>query len=132
MADGGLRSSGDMAKALGIGADCIMLGSLLAGTAEAPGSIQVDEYGTQTKLFRGSASLSTKKSNNQSERNVEGESTTIPYKGSAKPIISNILDGIRSAFSYTGAMNIEEYHEDVEFVRVTNAGNLEGKPHLLF
>ena len=132
MADGGLRSSGDMAKALALGADCVMLGSLLAGTTESPGSIQVDEYGTRTKLFRGSASLSTKKSNNQAQRNIEGESTIIPYKGSAREIISDILDGIKSALSYTGAKNIIEYHDDVEFVRVTNAGNLEGKPHLLF
>lgn len=132
MADGGLRSSGDMAKALAVGANCVMLGSLLAGTTESPGSIRVDEYGNRTKLFRGSASLSTKKSNNQEERNIEGESTVIQYKGSAQTIIFQILDGIRSAFSYTGAMNINEYHDDVEFVRVTNAGNLEGKPHLLF
>ena len=132
MADGGLRSSGDMAKAIAVGANCVMLGSLLAGTSESPGTVYVDEYGTKTKLFRGSASLSTKKANNQSQRNIEGESTTIPYKGSAINIIDNILDGIRSAFSYTGAMNINEYHEDVEFIRVTNAGNMEGKPHLLF
>jgi IMP dehydrogenase len=131
MADGGIRSSGDIAKALAVGADCVMLGSLLAGTTESPGLITIDENGNSFKKFRGSASLDIKKSNNKEIRNIEGESTVIPHKGSAKNIILHLIDGIKSALSYTGALNLKEYHEDVEFVEVTNSGKEEGRPHLL-
>ena len=128
MADGGIRTSGDIAKALAVGADCVMLGSLLAGTQESPGKI-IERGNTLYKRYRGSASLETKTTHGQAERNVEGESTTIPFKGGAKFIINGLIDGVRSACSYAGANSLSEFHP--KYVRVTNAGLTEGKPHLL-
>lgn len=128
MADGGLRSSGDIAKALAIGADNVMLGSLLAGTAEAPGKI-IEKNGSLYKRYRGSASLETKTAHGQQQRNVEGESTTIPFKGGVKFIVEGLLDGVRSALSYAGADSLERYSPD--WVQVTNSGLREAQPHLL-
>jgi IMP dehydrogenase/GMP reductase len=128
MADGGIRTSGDIAKALAVGADCVMLGSLLAGTDEAPGQIVETPNGLY-KRYRGSASLETKVTHGQEARNVEGESTTIPYKGGVKFIINGLLDGVKSALSYAGAENLTEYTP--QYVIVTNSGISEAKPHLL-
>ena len=128
MADGGIRSSGDMAKALAIGADTIMLGSLLAGTDESPGKILETSKGLY-KRYRGSASLETKVTHGQKSRNVEGESTTIPYKGGVKFIVNGLLDGVKSALSYAGADELRFFYP--EYVIVTNAGQNEAKPHLL-
>ena len=128
MADGGIRTSGDMAKALAIGADTIMLGSLLAGTDESPGKILETPKGLY-KRYRGSASLETKVTHGQQARNVEGESTTIPYKGGVKFIVNGLLDGVKSALSYAGAEVLNDFYP--EYVIVTNAGQNEAKPHLL-
>ena len=128
MADGGIRTSGDIAKALAVGADNVMLGSLLAGTAEAPGKI-IEKNGMLYKRYRGSASLETKTTHGQAERNVEGESTVIPFKGSVRFIIKGLLDGVRSACSYAGADSLDNYFP--EYVVITNSGLVEGKPHLL-
>jgi IMP dehydrogenase len=128
MADGGLRTSGDISKALAVGADCVMLGSLLAGTDESPGQI-IEKQNGLYKRYRGSASLETKTAHGQEVRNVEGESTVIPYKGGVKFIVNRLLDGVKSALSYAGAWSLSEYHP--EYVVVTNAGQNEAKPHLL-
>lgn len=128
MADGGIRTSGDIAKALALGASSVMLGSLLAGTEESPGKI-LETSGGLFKRYRGSASLETKVTHGQAERNVEGESTIIPYKGGTKFIVEGLLDGVRSALSYGGASDIE--HFSPEIIQVTNSGILEAKPHLL-
>ena len=128
MADGGIRSSGDMSKALAIGAETVMLGSLLAGTDESPGKILETSKGLY-KRYRGSASLETKVTHGQQERNVEGESTTIPYKGGVKFIVNGLLDGVKSALSYAGAENLKKFYP--KYVVVTNAGQNEAKPHLL-
>ena len=128
MADGGIRSSGDIAKALAIGASSVMLGSLIAGTDEAPGQIIETPKGLY-KRYRGSASLETKTAHGQAQRNVEGESTIIPYKGGVKFIINGLLDGVRSALSYGGADSLYNYCP--EYVIVTNSGIHEAKPHLL-
>ena len=128
MADGGIRSSGDIAKALGIGASSVMLGSLIAGTDEAPGQIIETPKGLY-KRYRGSASLETKTIHGQAQRNVEGESTIIPYKGGVKFIVNGLLDGVRSALSYGGADSLDNYCP--EYVIVTNSGIHEAKPHLL-
>jgi IMP dehydrogenase len=128
MADGGIRSSGDIAKALAIGASCVMLGSLIAGTDEAPGQIIETPKGLY-KRYRGSASLETKTIHGQAQRNVEGESTIIPYKGGVKFIVNGLLDGVRSALSYGGADSLYNYCP--EYVIVTNSGIHEAKPHLL-
>lgn len=128
MADGGIRSSGDIAKALAIGASNVMLGSLLAGTDEAPGQI-IEKANGLYKRYRGAASLETKLTHNQQARNVEGESTVVPYKGGVKFIVNGILDGVKSALSYAGANNLKEFKPD--YVEVTNAGMIEAKPHLI-
>jgi IMP dehydrogenase len=130
MADGGIKSSGDIAKALAVGADCVMVGSLLAGTKESPGAILETPAGLY-KRYRGSASLETKVTHGQKTRNVEGESTTIPFKGGVKFILNGLTDGIRSAFSYAGANNATDYYVNTDYNVVTNAGLAEGKPHLI-
>jgi len=126
---GGIRTSGDIAKALAIGASAVVLGSLLAGTKESPG--MVIDRGTQGlfKRYRGAASLETKITHGISERNVEGESTVVPFKGGVKYVVEGLLDGVRSALSYAGAANLGEYAPD--YVVVTSAGIAESKPHLL-
>ena len=128
MADGGIRTSGDISKALALGSSTIMLGSLLAGTEESPGKVIESPNGLY-KRYRGSASLETKTVHGQAERNVEGESTTIPFKGGVKFVIEGLIDGVRSALSYGGAKNLSEYHP--KWYQVTNAGIAEARPHLL-
>ena len=128
MADGGIRSSGDISKALALGASQVMLGSLIAGTDEAPGQI-IETTNGLYKRYRGSASLETKVTHGQQTRNVEGESTTIPYKGGVKFIVNGLIDGVKSALSYGGAQDLE--HFNPSYVLVTNSGLNEAKPHLL-
>ena len=133
IADGGIRNVGDACKSLGAGADCFMLGSLLSGTKETPGSIEKKGQWPNEQLFkkyRGSASLDSKKSRGEN-KNVEGNSKIVPYKGKIKRIIGDIRDGISSSCSYVGASNLEEYRSLVEFVEVTVAGQIEAQPHLL-
>jgi IMP dehydrogenase/GMP reductase len=114
---------------LAIGASTIMIGSLIAGTDEAPGKV-IEKNGSLFKRYRGSASLETKVTHAQPVRNVEGESTVIPFKGGVKYIIADLLDGIKSALSYGGANDLKSFNPDI--VQVTNAGQMEAKPHLLF
>jgi IMP dehydrogenase len=128
MADGGIRYSSDIAKALAIGASTVMLGSLISGTEESPGQI-IEKPNGLYKRYRGSASLETKVVHGQEARNVEGESTIIPYKGGVKFIIEGLLDGVRSALSYAGANDINEFAPTI--IQITNSGIVEAKPHLL-
>jgi IMP dehydrogenase len=130
IADGGIRNIGDVCKGLGCGADSVMLGSLLSGTKESPGQIEKIGQWPNEKLFkkyRGSASRDSK----GNDKNVEGNHKVVPYKGKVHRLLSDIKDGIRSSFSYVGANNLSEYHSKVEFVRVTQAGTIEAKPHLI-
>jgi IMP dehydrogenase len=129
IADGGIRTSGDIAKALALGASSVMVGSLLAGTEESPGSIIEKSTGLY-KRYRGASSLETKMTHGQETRNVEGESTIIPYKGGVKYILEGLLDGVRSALSYAGANDLSTYYPN--WVQVTNAGQSEAKPHLIY
>jgi IMP dehydrogenase len=128
IADGGIRTSGDISKALALGASSVMLGSLLAGTEESPGNI-VEKSSGLYKRYRGAASLETKMTHGQAQRNVEGESTIIPYKGGVKYVVEGLLDGVRSALSYAGAQDLSLYYPD--YVQVTNAGQNEARPHLI-
>jgi len=133
IADGGIRNVGDVCKGLGCGADTIMVGSLLSGTKESPGTIEKKGQWPNEQLFkkyRGSASLDSKLDRGE-EKNVEGNHKVIPYKGKVKRIIGDIEDGIRSSCSYVGASNLEEYRSLVEFVEVTRAGQVEAQPYLL-
>ena len=131
MADGGIRNSGDIAKALSVGADCVMLGSLLAGTKESPGKIVEKGNGSLYKRYRGSASLETKSAHGQSTKHIEGESTMIPFKGSVNYILDKLTDGLKSALSYSGSKNIKEFHWKSEVMEITPSGMAESKPHLL-
>jgi IMP dehydrogenase/GMP reductase len=128
IADGGIRNSGDIAKALAVGANTVMIGSLLAGTEEAPGESFINPNG-HFKEYRGLASRATKSIHGQQIRNVEGESTVIRFKGKVEPILDDLLDGVRSALSYAGAPTLHDYMPD--FVEITQAGAHEAKPHLL-
>ncbi len=133
IADGGIRNVGDVCKGLGCGADSVMLGSILAGTKETPGTIEkIGQWPNEQlfKKYRGSASLDSKHDRGEN-KNVEGNHKVILYKGKLKRILQDITDGIRSSCSYVGASDLEEFRSLVEFVEVTRAGQVEAKPHLL-
>ena len=151
IADGGMKTSGDVAKALGIGADAVMSGSFFAGTDESPGEVIYIHKGVQIpegatldpkcyfdqigpkpfKKYRGSASKESYEAQGKvgKHRTSEGESFMVPYKGPVANVLQDIEGGLRSAFTYVGALNLKEFHDKVEFVRVTHAGHVEGTPH---
>ena len=141
IADGGIRFSGDMAKALAAGASCIMVGSLLAGTEEAPGEVEFFQ-GRYYKAYRGMGSLGAMSGQNGSsdryfqdakdgvEKLVpEGIEGRVPYKGPMSGIINQLAGGLRSSMGYTGCANIEEMRSKPQFVRVTSAGMKESHVH---
>ena len=134
IADGGIRMTGDVAKALSLGADTVMVGSLLAGTRESPGEIHRMGMWPNEQLFkkyRGSASAEVKQVHGLEEKNVEGNSKLIPYKGKSERIISDINDGVRSAMSYVNAKDMSDFHAKCDHVLITQNGLIEAKPHLL-
>lgn len=141
IADGGIRFSGDMAKAIAAGASCIMVGSLLAGTEEAPGEVELFQ-GRYYKAYRGMGSLGAMSGQNGSsdryfqdakdgvEKLVpEGIEGRVPYKGPVSGIISQMAGGLRSSMGYTGCATIEEMRKNPKFVRVTSAGMKESHVH---
>ena len=118
IADGGISSVGDIAKALGAGADAIMTGSLFAGTKESPGAkLRRGNYPNETfyKSYMGSASYESKLHTGNVGKHTEGVSMEIPYKGAVKYAIEDIHDGLCSAFSYAGAVNLDEFHSKVKW-----------------
>jgi IMP dehydrogenase len=130
--DGGIRSSGDVAKALAAGADTVMIGSLFAGTDEAPGEMFVTgemPNEKKFKIYRGSASMTIKLARKGSADNVEGTATMVPLKGKVGSVVKVITDGVRSAMSYVGANNLTEFRINASFVNVTTAGLIEAQPH---
>jgi IMP dehydrogenase len=130
IADGGIRNSGDIAKALVAGADTVMIGSLFAGTDEAPGAV-TRRNGESFKLYRGMASAGAMERVG-SDRTPEGVSTLIPHKGSVKALVAELEGGIRSALSYCNSASIADLHEQtIEFVKVTSASQRENGPHAL-
>ncbi|MCE0723562.1 MULTISPECIES: IMP dehydrogenase [Legionella] len=141
IADGGIRFSGDVCKALAAGADTVMLGSMFAGTEESPGEIELYQ-GRTYKSYRGMGSIGAMASSQGSsdryfqdaslgsEKLVpEGIEGRVPYKGLAQTIIHQLLGGLRSCMGYTGCENIEQLHTKTEFVQVTNAGMRESHVH---
>jgi len=130
MIDGGIRSSGDIAKGLAVGADCAMVGSLLSGTTQTPNDL-VEINGKNYKSYRGLASLDTKLIHNQQVRNVEGESTLVPYKGCALDVLAELIEGLQSALSYGGSWTIGQFQCTVKYNVVTSAGLNEARPHLI-
>ncbi|MBE9577673.1 MULTISPECIES: IMP dehydrogenase [Moraxella] len=141
IADGGIRFSGDMAKALAAGASCIMVGGLLAGTEEAPGEMELYQ-GRYYKAYRGMGSLGAMSGQNGSsdryfqdakegvEKLVpEGIEGRVPYKGSVTGIINQLAGGLRSSMGYTGCATIEELRTKPQFIKVTSAGMKESHVH---
>jgi len=123
IADGGIKSPGDVSKALALGADVVMLGRMLAGTKEAPG--EVIKYNDQLwKKYRGSASFGVKMKNEF----IEGEETMIPYKGPVKAVIDSISDGLRSTMSYMNCFNISELKAADSFAILSHSSYLERLP----
>lgn len=141
IADGGIRFSGDVSKALAAGADTVMLGGMFAGTEESPGEIEL--YNGRTyKSYRGMGSIGAmslaqgssdryfQENTQNAEKLVpEGIEGRVPYKGSVQNIIHQLLGGLRSCMGYTGCSTIEEMHNKAEFVQVTNAGMRESHVH---
>ena len=131
IADGGIRNSGDIVKALAAGADVVMLGSLLAGTDEAPGEVFEDSTGAQFKSYRGMASRDAQIAWRGRVGTPEGVASVVPYRGSVHGIVSDLVGGIKSGLSYSGARTISELHSKARFIRQTNAGQIESSAHIL-
>jgi IMP dehydrogenase len=141
IADGGVRNSGDIAKAIAAGADTVMLGSMLAGTDEAPGEVMVAQ-GERFKEYRGMGSLGAMKARSFSKDRYfqgdvedvdklvpEGIEGRVPYKGPLEPIVHQVVGGLRQSMGYCGAATIEEMKEKTRFTRITPAGLHESHPH---
>ena len=139
IADGGIKYSGDLAKALAAGADCAMVGSLLAGTDETPGEIFLYQ-GRSYKTYRGMGSVgamargSADRYFQQDIKDTlklvpEGVEGQVPYKGAAATVLHQLSGGLRAAMGYVGAKNLKELHEKAEFVRVSGAGMRESHVH---
>ncbi|HHL42928.1 MAG TPA: CBS domain-containing protein, partial [Hellea balneolensis] len=139
IADGGIKYSGDMAKALAVGAESVMVGSLLAGASETPGEVFLYK-GRSYKSYRGMGSVGAmargsadryfqKEVSNTLEFVPEGIEGRIGFKGPVAPIIHQLLGGVRAAMGYTGSKTITELHKNAEFVRITNAGLRESHVH---
>ena len=131
VADGGIKTAGDIVKAIAAGADFVMLGSMLAGTDESPGDVLSTPEDHKYKVYRGMASVEAQVDWRGKARSLEGISTTIPYKGSVSEIISNLESNIKSGFSYSGARNITELQSMATFVQQSSAGQLESSTHIL-
>lgn len=136
IADGGIKYSGDIVKALAAGANVVMLGSLLAGCEESPGETEIYQ-GRSFKVYRGMGSLAAM-ANGSKDRYFqegakklvpEGVEGRVPYKGSVADSVFQLVGGIRSGMGYCGCKTIELLHEKAKFVQITNAGLLESHPH---
>lgn len=139
IADGGIRQPGDLAKAIAAGAHTAMIGSLLAGTDESPGLIMT-RRGHRYKASRGMASLTANIERNRREGNdltaeeiedyvAEGVEAAVPYRGKTREVLTQLVGGLQSAMSYSGAHSIEEFQEKAIFIRMTGAGLKESGPH---
>jgi IMP dehydrogenase len=128
--DGGIKTAGDMVKALALGAAAIMCGSMLAGTSESPGEV-LDMGGKKVKQYRGMASREAQHNWRGTSSAPEGISTIISYKGSVYDIMEDIAGNIRSGFSYSGAKNLCDLRQNAQFIRQTGAGQVESSTHIL-
>ena len=139
IADGGIRASGDIAKALAVGAHSVMIGSMFAGTKEAPGEVEQTERGL-FKRVRGMASreAAEKRAERAGEelddeyfehRAAEGVEGLVPYRGSVRLLVNEMMAGLKSAMSYQNAANLEQFRKNARMVRITGAGLNENHPH---
>lgn len=134
IADGGIKYSGDITKALASGADSVMVGNLLAGTEEAPGETIYLE-GRKYKVYRGMGSIDAMKEGS-SDRYLEKEKLVpegvvgrVPYRGSVKEVVFQLVGGLKAGMGYTGSRNIKELQRKARFIKITNAGLRESHPH---
>jgi len=140
ISDGGTRTSGDATKALAAGASSVMLGSMLGGTDESPGST-ISKNGKRYKIYRGMASLAAARGRKSKETGIidlgddlndyvaEGVEAFVPYKGTVTDILTQITGGIRSGLSYCGGHTIQQMQENAEFIKMSGAGFAESKSH---
>jgi len=139
IADGGIRYSGDVAKALAAGASCVMLGSLFAGTEEAPGETELYQ-GRSYKSYRGMGSLGAMQQGAADRYFQDAEEATakmvpegvegrVPYKGGVVPLILQLMGGLRASMGYTGCNSIDDMRNKAEFVEITHAGIRESHVH---
>ena len=131
IADGGIKTAGDVVKALAAGADFVMLGSMLAGTDQSPGDLFQSNDGKKYKVYRGMASVEAQEDWRGEARSLEGISTTIPYKGCVLDVVEGLLQNIRSGLSYTGARNITQLQAKAEFIVQSSASQIESSTHIL-
>ncbi|WP_314002365.1 IMP dehydrogenase [uncultured Paenibacillus sp.] len=136
IADGGIKYSGDITKAIASGASCIMIGSLFAGTEESPGESEIYQ-GRRFKVYRGMGSLGAMKEGSKDRYFQENENKLVPegiegrvaYKGPLADTVHQLIGGLRSGMGYCGTKTIEELRNDTQFVRITGAGLRESHPH---
>lgn len=139
IADGGIKFSGDIVKALAAGADAVMLGGLLAGCEETPGDV-IDVYGKKVKTYMGMGSLTAMQKGSSdryfqggqkelSKLVPEGIEATVPYKGPIADVLYQMMGGLRSGMGYCGCANLEALKTNARFVKITNAGLNESHPH---
>jgi IMP dehydrogenase len=139
IADGGIKYSGDLAKALAAGADCAMVGSLLAGTDETPGEVFLYQ-GRSYKTYRGMGSVSAMargSADRYFQQEIkdtlklvpEGIEGQVPYKGPVANVVHQLVGGLRAAMGYVGAKDLAEFHQKAEFLRISSAGLRESHVH---
>jgi len=136
IADGGIKYSGDITKALAAGGSCVMLGSLLAGTEESPGAMEIYQ-GRSFKVYRGMGSISAMAEGSKDRYFQEGAKKLVPegvegrvpYKGTLSDTIFQMVGGLRSGMGYCGAKTIDDLRKNSRFIRITGAGLEESHPH---
>jgi len=131
IADGGIKNSGDIVKALAAGADFVMLGSLLSGTTETPGEFLTYADGSKRKGYRGMASRKAQEAWRGRSGTPEGIATTVHYKGPVEHVITDLCGGVRSGLSYSGARTIKELQAKAQFIRQTSSSQQESSTHIL-
>lgn len=132
VADGGVRTAGDVVKALAFGADFVMIGGMLAGTAPTPGPVQESPEGRKYKEYRGMASREAQENfmgNLPEWKTAEGVSTEVPYRDDHEAIIADLVGGLRSGLTYGGAATIAELQRKLKYVKVSVHGRIESLPH---
>lgn len=142
IADGGIKYSGDIVKALAAGADCVMIGGLFAGTEEAPGETVIYE-GRTFKVYRGMGSLGAMQQGSRDRYGQaeildanklvpEGIEGRVPYKGNLSGYVFQLIGGVRAGMGYCGTASIRELHDKAQFIRITQASLKESHPHDIF
>lgn len=134
VADGGIRTSGDIVKALAFGADFVMIGGMLAGSAPTPGDVIINAEGEKVKRYRGMASREAQEEflgQMHEWKTAEGVATEVAYHENQDAIIADIIGGLRSGLTYAGADTIRELQRKLNYIRVTQAGRIESLPHKL-